>query len=96
MDVYYIRNMQSKKCNKITLNNLHQAGPNKPIYNLTFHYSAQTGFSPTQELISTATSPCFSVWTGCSADNFIQSINQSVGFFFFSFKVEHPISDSVT
>ena len=31
MDVYYIRNMWSKKCNKITLNNLHQAGPNKPI-----------------------------------------------------------------
>ena len=30
MDVYYIRNMKSKKCNKITLNNLHQAGPNKP------------------------------------------------------------------
>ena len=22
-----------KKCNKITLNNLHNAGPNKPIYN---------------------------------------------------------------
>ena len=32
MDVYYIRNMYSKKCNKITLNNLHEAGPNKPVY----------------------------------------------------------------
>ena len=30
MDVYYIRNMYSIKCNKITLNNLHQAGLNKP------------------------------------------------------------------
>jgi hypothetical protein len=24
---------RAKKCNKITLNNLHQAGPNKPMYN---------------------------------------------------------------
>ena len=32
MDVYYIRNMYSKKCNKkLALNNLHQAGPSKPI-----------------------------------------------------------------
>ena len=31
--VLHPKHVEQKKCNKITLNNLHQAGPNKPIYN---------------------------------------------------------------
>jgi hypothetical protein len=40
-------------------------------YSLIFYCSVRTGYSPTEGLISTANSPCFSVRTGCSpADNF--------------------------
>ena len=31
--VLHPKHVEQQKCNKITLNNLHQAGPNKPIYN---------------------------------------------------------------
>jgi hypothetical protein len=42
MDVYYIRNMQSKKCNKkLTLKILHQAGLSKPIYDDAWKYKNQ-------------------------------------------------------
>jgi hypothetical protein len=43
MDVYYIRNMWSKKCNKITLNNLHQAGPNKSMSGSKFRENRVSG-----------------------------------------------------
>ena len=39
---------QNKKCNEITLNNLHQAGPNKPNYNFVL-YVCETWLLPLRE-----------------------------------------------
>ena len=31
--ILHLKHVEWKRCNKVTLNNLHQAGPSKPIYN---------------------------------------------------------------